>query len=238
MIVQPPPEQPDNSAGPPDDRSLADVVLEDRGESRQLRGAAIVALLFHFAVFAMVVPFDARIIDFETREATVIKRYRPPLPPEVKKPVRQHRTRVPIPDLTPFDPEPLLDEEVEFETPPESADTEFVVAGPVAMPEPTEILNAVDIETEGLEPPRLVRRVPPQYDPERARRGVQGKVDLQIVIGQLGLVEFARVINGTDDDELDRRALEAVRQWEFEPATMQGEAVTVRAMVTINYRIY
>lgn len=217
--------------------SVADVVMGERGEGRQLRAAGVVALLLHFGAFALVIPMQPTTFDLADRDLTVVRRYEPPKPPEVTRPVRKHATRVPIPDATPFEPEPLLEEEVD-PLPPEPATTDYVLGAPVTAPEPAVVADAMDIETDGLAPPRLLRRVPPQYDPERARRGVQGKVDMQIVIGEAGTVEFARVINGTEDDELDRRALEAVQQWEFAPAMLAGVAVPVRAMVTINYRIY
>lgn len=217
--------------------SVADVVMGERGEGRQLRAAGVVAILLHFGAFALVIPMRATTFDLESRDLTVVRRYEPPKPPEVTRPMRKHATRVPIPDATPFEPEPLLEEEAD-PLPKEAPTTEYVIGAPVSAPEPAVVRGAVDIDTAGLAPPRLVRRVSPQYDPERARRGIQGKVDMQIVIGEAGTVEFARVVNGTEDEELDRRALEAVQQWEFEPATLAGVAVPVRAMVTINYRIY
>lgn len=218
--------------------SVADVLFASRGESRRLRTAAIAAILVHFAIFAVVVPAHRRIFDVKSRQAVVIRRYRPPKPPEVTKPVHKRVSRVPIPDPTPDEPELILEESLDEIVPPPDPDTEFVVTAPSSVPEPEELSAAVDMSTEGLEPPRPIRRVQPRYDPERARRGVQGRVDIQIVIDESGKVEFARVINGTEDEELDRLAVVAVRQWEFAPATLSGEAVPVRAVVTINYRIY
>lgn len=217
--------------------SVADVVLGDRGEGRQVRGAAVIALLVHFLLFALVLPYEPRVFDMEAEAATVIRRYKPPKPPEITKPRRKQATRVPIPDATPYEPEPLMDEE-EIVPPPVAPSTNYVLGAPVGLPDPPEIRNAIDMDTEGLAPPRLLHRVRPRYDPQRARRGVQGKVDLQIVIDVTGTVAFARVLNGTEDDILDETALAAVQQWEFAPATLGGDPVAVRATVTINYRIY
>ena len=110
------------------------------------------------------------------------------------------------------------------------------MVGPaLAPPDP---VGTVDIEAVGLVAPRLLERVVPEYDRGSARRGVQGKADISIIIGADGLVARARMINGTSDEELDQRALEAVLQWRFTPATLDGETVPVRAMVTVNFRIY
>lgn len=219
------------------DLSVADIVLAPRGESRRLRGAAVAALLAHFVAFAAVLPHSGRTFDVAAREAVVLRRYQPPKPPPKSQPAIRRATRVPIPDATPSEPEPLLELEPIIEPSP-VADTEFVITAPTGGPEPVEVANAVDIETDGLQPPHPLRRVQPRYDPERARRGIQGRVDIQIVIDEAGMVRFARVLNGTEDEELDRLAMEAVRQWEFTPATLSGTVVPVRAVVTINYRIY
>lgn len=220
------------------DEPLARVLFGTGGGSRRLRGAAVVAILVHFALFAIVFPHQERVFDVETRDATVIRRYEPPRPPEPPKPVRKHTTRVPIPDASPEEPEVLLEEMKEIEQPTVPPETEFVVGMPASTPDPAALRDAMEMETEGLLPPRLRRRVRPEYDPQRARRGIQGKVDIQIVVGEGGLVEFARVINSANDEELDKRALAAVQKWEFEPATFAGDAVPVRCMVTINFRIY
>lgn len=36
---------------------------------------------------------------------------------------------------------------------------------------------------------------------------------------------------------LDRKALEALQQWEFKPAMLKGKPVKVRAVVEINFRL-
>ena len=94
------------------------------------------------------------------------------------------------------------------------------------------------LETEGLVLPALLQQVEPVYDADRARRGVQGAADVEIVISTEGIVSLARILNSTTDETLDEAALEAVRQWVFEPGSLDGELVPVRAIVTINFRVY
>ena len=62
--------------------------------------------------------------------------------------------------------------------------------------------------------------------------------DVEIVISTEGIVSLARNLNSTTDDVLDEAALAAVRQWVFEPGSLHGELVPVRAIVTINFRVY
>ena len=37
---------------------------------------------------------------------------------------------------------------------------------------------------------------------------------------------------------LDEKAIEAVRQWKFEPAKLNGQAVPVQINVEVNFRLY
>mgnify|MGYP002528990617 CR=1 FL=1 len=60
----------------------------------------------------------------------------------------------------------------------------------------------------------------------------------KLVISTEGIVSLARILNSTTDDVLDEAALAAVRQWVFEPGSLHGELVPVRAIVTINFRVY
>lgn len=219
---------------------LAEMCFAPRpGRIRRRQYAAIFAIIAHFIFFGLVFPeFDYFVPD-ERRQAVILRKYEPPKQrPNERKVVRKRVTPVPIPDPTPDDPEPIVLDETVFEPPIAPADAEFVADLPVSSPMPPDFLSAYDMETDNLIAPRPRRRVQPRYDRDRARRGVQGTVDIQVVINAEGLIGFAQIINGTNDDELDRLALEAVRQWEFTPAILDERPVPVRAVVTINYRIY
>ncbi len=218
--------------------TLLNIGFADRGEARGIKWAGIAALLAHFLTFVAVIQVGPSFqIDIDPREITVVRRYTPPEPPEsVKKVVRRRKAnRVPIPDASPDEPELILPEEV-FIPEDERVDSEFIATGPLIPGPPPP--PAFEMDTDALNPPRLLECVEPEYDRDRARRGVQGTIDIEIVIGPRGTVVFTRVINSTSDEELDRSALAAVEKWTFEPAELNGEPVPVRAVVTINFRIY
>lgn len=218
--------------------ALLEQGFADRGETRALKWASIGALCAHFLVFTAIFRIGAPTdLVQEPRKLTVIRRYQPPeLPKKTDPRVRRRRAaRVPIPDPTPDLPEPLTLEEILVDFDPEEPVTEFVAGFPVGSPE---LSSALRIDAVGLEPPRLLEQVEPEYDAERARRGIQGVTDLEIVIDAQGVVVLAQVINSSLDEELDRAAIEAVKKWRFAPGTIDGEPVPVRAVVTINFRIY
>jgi len=72
-----------------------------------------------------------------------------------------------------------------------------------------------------------------RYPPEAAAAGIQGNVQAEIVINEAGLVSEARVVRSVP--MLDEAALQAVRNWRFEPAFVDGRAVPVRMVVTVNF---
>ena len=85
-----------------------------------------------------------------------------------------------------------------------------------------------------LRPPRKTQHVLPQY-PELARlAGIGGVVIVQCVIGADGRVVDARVIRG--HPLLDAAALEAVRQWRYEPTRLNGVTVPVVMTVTVTFQ--
>lgn len=219
---------------------LAEMCFAPRlGRIRRRKYAAVFAILAHFIFFGLIFPHSDYSIPDEARTAVILKKYEPPKQqPRERKVVRKRVAPVPIPDPTPDVPEPIVMDETLFEPPILPPEAEFVADLPVSSPLPSDFYQAYDIGTDNLIAPRPRRRVQPRYDRDRARRGVQGTVDIQVVITEHGLIGFAQVINGTNDDELDRLALEAVRQWEFSPAVLDQRPVPVRAVVTINYRIY
>lgn len=87
-----------------------------------------------------------------------------------------------------------------------------------------------------VRPPVNLSRVNPDY-PELARRlGVQGVVVLECVIDREGRVTGARVIKPVHP-LLDKAAMNAVEQWRFRPATLNGQAVEVYFNLTVNFAI-
>jgi hypothetical protein len=79
--------------------------------------------------------------------------------------------------------------------------------------------------------PRKIYHVPPMY-PQGAPAGV---VKIDGVIGTDGLVSSTTVTNDAPD-ALARAAVDAVRQWEFDPTLLNCQAVDVRLSVTVDFR--
>lgn len=88
----------------------------------------------------------------------------------------------------------------------------------------------------GIEAPKLVKEVRPNYTPDARRQGIEGDVVLEIVITNRGTVDRVRVLRGLGAG-LDENAIAAVRQWRFEPARRQGAPVDVVVEVSVEFRM-
>ena len=86
-----------------------------------------------------------------------------------------------------------------------------------------------------VEAPVRRKSVDPEY-PAEARRGwIQGTVALDIVIGSNGKVEDVAIVRSVP--LLDDAAIEAVRQWEYHPAVIEGRAVPVVMTVGLGFSL-
>lgn len=81
-------------------------------------------------------------------------------------------------------------------------------------------------------PPELERFVPARYPPDAAAAGIEGSVVLDVVIGEDGAVRSAKVVDPGPHPGFADAALDAVRQFRFRPAEIDG----VPAAVEITYR--
>src|SRR5438552_2052377 len=88
-----------------------------------------------------------------------------------------------------------------------------------------------------VKPPRLRKHTDPIY-PEYARQSrVQGSVVLWAVVDIDGRAKHVRVARSLCCG-LDERAVSAVRQWKFDPATRDGQPLPVQLNIEINFRLY
>lgn len=88
----------------------------------------------------------------------------------------------------------------------------------------------------GATRPVKVHDVKPEYTELAREARLQGVVILQTAIDQEGNVVDVDVLKGLEMG-LTEAAVDAVKQWKFEPATMDGEPIPVSYNVTVNYQL-
>ena len=221
-------------------QETAAMSMAEADEDRQsIKVAWIGALIFHFLLFITVFPsMGGAIFEAEQREAVVIKRYKPPTPPKEqpkKKVVKKTAKRVPIPDPTPDEPEPIVAEEIEFiEDAEVPIDTDFIVGMPTGGPP---VIDTGPMRVGGeVQEPEKIFHVNPEY-PELARRArVEGFVVLQAIIDKQGNVADLEVLRGLGLG-LDTAAQAAVTQWKYTPTFYNGRPVEVILTVTVVFQL-
>lgn len=90
--------------------------------------------------------------------------------------------------------------------------------------------------TTGVEAPVLIRRVEPDYPRAARQMRLQGIVILEAVITKTGDVEQVKTLRA-DNILFERAATDAVLQWKYKPATVQGRPVKVYFTVTVTFRM-
>jgi TonB family protein len=93
--------------------------------------------------------------------------------------------------------------------------------------------NGGKIVTGKVVQAKLVKRVNPVYPAEDAAQHISGTVRVYYVIGADGAVYNAHAISGeglSDDPGLRKAAEDALLQWRYQPATLNGKPVQVNAV--------
>ena len=121
------------------------------------------------------------------------------------------------------------------------ATTTFPYFGAPPQPRPSVAPDTVTWESGAvrvggnLKPPLKVRHVAPEYPEDAQEARVQGAVIAEIRIGPDGRVADVRVVRSIP--LLDEAAVDAVRQWEFEPTFVGDLAVPVLMTVTVQFTL-
>lgn len=83
----------------------------------------------------------------------------------------------------------------------------------------------------------LLQQVKPEYPAELQQAGVQGTVVLQGIISKSGDVVSTKVLSTDVDQRLVQLALDAFKQWRYQPALLNGEPVEVVTTISIDFRL-
>lgn len=82
---------------------------------------------------------------------------------------------------------------------------------------------------------RLVNRVQPIYPPLARQTRISGTVKLHAIIGKNGAVEQLQVVSG--HPLLVQSALDAVRQWRYQPTLLNGDPVEVDTEIDVIFSL-
>lgn len=82
----------------------------------------------------------------------------------------------------------------------------------------------------------LLNRVDPVYPPSARAAHITGTVIVEATIGKNGRIKDAKVVS-SPDDSLSAAALDAVRQWRYEPYTVNGEPMEIHTRINVGFTL-
>jgi protein TonB len=85
--------------------------------------------------------------------------------------------------------------------------------------------------------PRLIYSPEPEFSEEARKAKFSGDVQVYLIVDEHGMPTHVRVARGVGMG-LDEKAVEAVRQYRFKPATQNGRPVKVDMYIDVNFQIF
>ena len=236
-----PPKKPDTNQKDKLPLTTAEILVAEEGQDRKITRWAIgIALILHVMIFAVHWPsFASGLSDAKEKKSKiyVVKQVKFKQPPkrEIQQITKPKTQKVPIPDPSPDEPEPIRDQE-----PDEDVDyvpDENLVLGVPDAPPPPEPEGPVRFVVGGnITEPQKISGPNPLY-PEAARRArIQGVVVLECTIGKDGRVQRVKVLRGLPLG-LTESAEDAVRKWRFQASTLNGKPVEVLYILTVRFNL-
>lgn len=221
--------------------SGVDLLLLEHEDRGPLKVAITAAILLHLLLFWWNIwpqgkerlirvvekpPFIIYPVKFETKK------------PE-KKPLQNERVKkVPIPDPTPHEIEPVFEFVTDLKPPPLD-DTGLAIIQDLNPPLQAPPASSAPIrDFQATSPPVVLEKITPDYPRLAEIAGVEGLVILEAVIRKDGTVGQVTVLK-TPPGKLgfDRVAVAALRQWRFRPGEMHGRPVDVIMTLTVKFRL-
>lgn len=217
---------------------LSTLAEEYESDRKRIRWALIIAAVLHLIIFLVKLPEMVQAVQTKAEKPKVyvvtMVRFRPPQVQQQEQKVQVRARKVPIPDPTPDEPEPIrVVQEVEqpdLDIPAD--DTVYgIPEGPPAVDDNTPIVVGGDVKA-----PEKIFQTNPQYTEIARKARIQGVVIVQAIIDKEGNVTNVKVLKGLPMG-LEEAAVDAIKQWKFKPATLNGRPVTVYYNLTVNFKL-
>ena len=82
---------------------------------------------------------------------------------------------------------------------------------------------------------KLISSTPPLYPTLAKTQHVEGAVRVDALVDESGRVSSVKVVSGPT--LLQQAAIDAIRQWKYQPATLDGKAVPMHLTVTLQFKL-
>ena len=84
--------------------------------------------------------------------------------------------------------------------------------------------------------PKLVHSVEPAFSTKSNEAFVEGTVSVSAVVDTRGEISAVQILKGLSDAQ-NRSALDALKQWSFQPGTKDGKPVNVRVKTEVDFHL-
>jgi protein TonB len=116
-----------------------------------------------------------------------------------------------------------------------SLDTPSLASGASNGPAPPKpLVEAPPQQLSGLKEAVLIKRVEPTYSAVAREAGIAGTVRVSATIGTDGVPRALKVLMG--DARFSQSALDAIRQWRYKPAMLDGQPIETQIEVEVGFR--
>jgi len=88
-----------------------------------------------------------------------------------------------------------------------------------------------------VKPPKLIHYVNPEFSKEARKAKLSGDVEIHLVVDEDGNPTHVQVAKSLGMG-LDEKAVEAVRQYKFSPATLDGKPVKVEIYIDVKFSLF
>ncbi|MEM9596682.1 MAG: TonB family protein [Acidobacteriota bacterium] len=242
-------EGPTGEAPPSSAQELLERLAQDAERDRKrLRRTVAVAVAFHLVLLVATFPDLSREPEYVAKPGRVFvmeqtRFKKPPAKPKAapQQIPKKKAKRIPIPDPTPDEPEPIVIEDVAI---PELEETTLdeVFFG---IPEGDETgaggsaagdFDGVAEAGDGTSRPEKIYYPQPLYTEQARLKRIQGVAILLAIIDEQGNVRNLQVVKGLPLG-LTESASETVKTWRFKPAVelATGKPIPVKMYLTINF---
>lgn len=223
-----------------DHSAVMEMAFENADSGKYMRIGLCVALYLVLGLlWAPGLSFNAKVFDASKTEHKPQKRKVLKPPPE--QPLERVQTKerkakkTPMPDLTPDEPEPVVEPDPPPE--PELLPTDDWEIGIPDGPPEQESDTIARVGEVGVEPPVFTKKVSPKYPDRAVKIKLQGYVILEAILRKDGTVDDIKVLRGLGKGKFgfEEEAMKALQRWQFLPGKVSGRPADVRMTLKIDF---
>jgi TonB family protein len=115
--------------------------------------------------------------------------------------------------------------------------TSHAITGQIAQMYPPPSSAQPQFRAELWPDSAMISKTEPEYTEEARRAGIEGTVMLSVIADQEGRPASVRVIDSLKPTGLEESAMEAIKNWRFQPRILNGQPAAVPLTVQVNFRL-